>query len=63
MSTSVPFPAEARFYGVMTTKIFCRPDCPSRPPRPENVRFFADAAAAKAAGLRACKRCSPGREP
>ncbi|HWJ75963.1 MAG TPA: Ada metal-binding domain-containing protein [Kaistia sp.] len=63
MSTTVPFPAEARIYGVTTTGIFCRPDCPSRSPRPENVRFFADAAAAETAGLRACKRCAPGREP
>ncbi|QGN53496.1 bifunctional transcriptional activator/DNA repair enzyme AdaA [Novosphingobium sp. Gsoil 351] len=45
--------------GVMTTGIYCRPSCPARPPKRENVRFFADTAAARAAGLRACLRCSP----
>lgn len=45
--------------GVMTTGIYCRPSCPARPPKRENVRFFADPAAARAAGLRACLRCSP----
>src|SRR5215218_7176339 len=45
--------------GVMTTGIYCRPSCPARQPKRENVRFFADGAAARAAGLRACKRCSP----
>jgi AraC family transcriptional regulator of adaptative response/methylated-DNA-[protein]-cysteine methyltransferase len=46
-------------YGVMTTGVYCRPSCPSRRPLRANVRFFADAAAARAAGLRACKRCHP----
>jgi AraC family transcriptional regulator, regulatory protein of adaptative response / methylated-DNA-[protein]-cysteine methyltransferase len=45
--------------GVMSTGIYCRPSCPARQPKRENVRFFADGAAARAAGLRACKRCSP----
>jgi AraC family transcriptional regulator, regulatory protein of adaptative response / methylated-DNA-[protein]-cysteine methyltransferase len=45
--------------GVLTTGIYCRPSCPARPPKRENVRFFPDAAAAREAGLRACKRCSP----
>ena len=45
--------------GVLTTGIYCRPSCPARHPRRENVRFFADGAAARAAGLRACLRCSP----
>lgn len=59
MTVTVPFPPSARFYGVATMRIFCRPDCPSRPPRPENVRFFARAAEAEAAGYRACRRCRP----
>lgn len=37
----------------------CRPSCASRPAKRQNVRFFADPAAAEAAGLRACKRCQP----
>ncbi|MET0180162.1 MAG: methylated-DNA--[protein]-cysteine S-methyltransferase [Novosphingobium sp.] len=45
--------------GVLTTGIYCRPSCAARHPRRENVRFFADGAVARAAGLRACKRCSP----
>lgn len=49
----------AFFYGVMTTGVYCRPSCPSRQPKPENVRFFRDPAAAEAAGLRECKRCRP----
>jgi AraC family transcriptional regulator of adaptative response/methylated-DNA-[protein]-cysteine methyltransferase len=46
-------------YGVITTGVYCRPSCPSRPARPENVRFFPDPTAAEAAGLRECKRCRP----
>jgi AraC family transcriptional regulator of adaptative response/methylated-DNA-[protein]-cysteine methyltransferase len=45
--------------GVHSTGIYCRPSCPARPPRRENVAFYADAAQAEAAGLRACRRCSP----
>lgn len=45
--------------GVLTTGIYCRPSCAARHPLRENVRFFADGAAARAAGLRACKRCLP----
>jgi methylphosphotriester-DNA--protein-cysteine methyltransferase len=45
--------------GVMTTGIYCRPVCPGRPLR-KNVRFFEATADARAAGLRACKRCKPG---
>jgi AraC family transcriptional regulator of adaptative response/methylated-DNA-[protein]-cysteine methyltransferase len=44
---------------VKTTGIFCRPTCNARKPRFENVEFFADAAAAEAAGYRACLRCKP----
>ncbi len=46
-------------YGVVTTGVYCRPSCPARKPRRENVRFFAGPAEAEAAGLRACKRCRP----
>ncbi len=50
------------YVGVVTTGIYCRPSCPARP-HPENVRFYATAAAAQAAGLRACKRCRPDAVP
>jgi AraC family transcriptional regulator of adaptative response/methylated-DNA-[protein]-cysteine methyltransferase len=45
--------------GVLSTGIFCRPSCPARTPKRHNVRFYADVEAARAAGLRPCKRCSP----
>ncbi|WAC24360.1 bifunctional DNA-binding transcriptional regulator/O6-methylguanine-DNA methyltransferase Ada [Blastomonas sp. SL216] len=45
--------------GVLSTGIYCRPSCAARHPARANVRFFADGSAAKAAGLRACKRCLP----
>ncbi len=45
--------------GVLTTGIYCRPSCAARHPVRANVRFFADGAAARAAGLRPCKRCLP----
>jgi AraC family transcriptional regulator of adaptative response/methylated-DNA-[protein]-cysteine methyltransferase len=47
------------FYGVLSTGVYCRPTCPSRRPRRENVRFFAAPDAAEARGLRACRRCRP----
>jgi AraC family transcriptional regulator of adaptative response / DNA-3-methyladenine glycosylase II len=50
------------FCGVRTTGIYCRPSCPGRPKR-ENVRFFDSPAQARAAGLRACKRCRPDEVP
>lgn len=46
-------------YAVRTTGVYCRPSCPSRPKRRENVSFHADATAAQAAGFRACLRCRP----
>jgi AraC family transcriptional regulator of adaptative response/methylated-DNA-[protein]-cysteine methyltransferase len=46
-------------YSVKTTGVYCRPDCASRLPRPENVGFYASCDAAEAAGFRACKRCRP----
>lgn len=45
--------------GVLSTGIYCRPSCAARHPARANVRFFADGAAARGAGLRACKRCLP----
>ena len=53
----------AFFYAVRTTGVFCRPSCASRQPRRENVAFFTDANAARAAGYRDCKRCQPGGLP
>ncbi|WP_411282308.1 bifunctional DNA-binding transcriptional regulator/O6-methylguanine-DNA methyltransferase Ada [Gemmatimonas sp.] len=46
-------------FAVTSTKIFCRPSCPSRRPRPERVRFYATGHDARAAGFRSCKRCEP----
>src|SRR5699024_10517763 len=51
------------FAAVRTTGIFCRPSCPARTPRPENVEFFSTAAAAAEAGFRACRRCRPDASP
>jgi AraC family transcriptional regulator of adaptative response / DNA-3-methyladenine glycosylase II len=69
MSGSVrPFTAPVGYTGgvaplsaVVTTGIYCRPGCPARPD-PRNVRPFELAAAAEAAGFRACLRCRPYRE-
>jgi len=44
---------------VHSTRIFCRPTCPARRPKRENVEFFARADEAQRAGFRACKRCHP----
>lgn len=52
-------PAATFYYAVTTTGVFCRPGCKSRQPLRDNVRFFADAAAAQAAGFRPCKKCRP----
>ena len=46
-------------YGVVTTGIYCRPGCPSRLPRKENIRFFTSGEEAKRAGFRPCLRCRP----
>jgi AraC family transcriptional regulator of adaptative response / DNA-3-methyladenine glycosylase II len=51
------------FCGVTSTGIYCRPSCPARTPKRANVRFYASAAAAQAAGFRACKRCRPDATP
>jgi len=59
---------DARFDGrfftaVTTTRIYCRPVCPAPLPKAENVRYFASAAAASAAGFRPCLRCRPEAAP
>lgn len=46
------------YFGVKTTRIFCRPSCPSRPAQ-RHLEFFHTDADAKQAGYRACKRCRP----
>lgn len=51
------------FIGVVTTGIYCRPVCPVRPPKAENVRFYPSAAAASQAGFRPCLRCRPEAAP
>ena len=55
---------DGRFFtGVTSTGIYCRPVCPARTPKRENVAFHPSAAAAEAAGLRACLRCRPETAP
>lgn len=44
---------------VRTTGIYCRPSCPARHPKPENVQFFDQPCVAEAAGFRPCRRCHP----
>lgn len=51
------------FTAVRTTGIYCRPSCPAVPPKRRNVRFYPSAAAAQAAGFRACRRCRPDAVP
>jgi AraC family transcriptional regulator, regulatory protein of adaptative response / DNA-3-methyladenine glycosylase II len=59
---------DARFDGVFfcavtSTGIYCRPSCPARTPKRENMRFYPSAAAAQQAGFRACLRCRPDATP
>ena len=59
---------DARFDGkfftaVLSTGIFCRPVCPARQPKSENVRYYANAEQAQLAGFRPCKRCIPTQAP
>lgn len=55
---------DGRFFGcVKTTGIYCRPVCPARTPRRENMTFVLSAAAAEEAGFRACLRCRPETAP
>src|SRR5579862_6090705 len=46
-------------FAVSTTGVYCRPSCPARRPRRENVTFFAQPEQAEKAGFRACLRCRP----
>ncbi len=46
-------------YAVKTTKIYCRPGCPSRRPERKNVSFYPSPEMARAAGFRPCLRCEP----
>jgi AraC family transcriptional regulator, regulatory protein of adaptative response / DNA-3-methyladenine glycosylase II len=51
------------FVAVSSTGIYCRPICPARPPKRENMHFYSNAAAAEGAGYRPCLRCRPERAP
>src|SRR6202008_3977161 len=46
-------------FAVATTGVYCRPSCPARRPRRENVTFYSHPAQAERAGFRACLRCRP----
>jgi AraC family transcriptional regulator, regulatory protein of adaptative response / methylated-DNA-[protein]-cysteine methyltransferase len=48
-------------FAVRTTGVYCRPSCPARRPRRENVRFFDQPAQAEATGYRPCQRCHPAQ--
>jgi AraC family transcriptional regulator of adaptative response / DNA-3-methyladenine glycosylase II len=55
---------DGRFFSaVATTGVYCRPICPARTPHASHVRFYGCAAAAEAAGFRACHRCHPEASP
>jgi AraC family transcriptional regulator of adaptative response / DNA-3-methyladenine glycosylase II len=55
---------DGRFFTAVTsTGIYCRPVCPAPTPYAQNVRFYSCAAAAEAAGFRACRRCHPESSP
>lgn len=55
---------DGRFFtGVRSTGIYCRPICPARTPKKNNVDFYACAAAAEDAGFRPCRRCRPETSP
>ena len=51
------------FIGVRTTGIYCRPVCPARTPKRQNVTFHLSAASAQEAGYRPCLRCRPETSP
>ncbi len=51
------------FTAVTSTGVYCRPTCPAQTPKRDNVRFYRCAAAAEAAGFRACRRCRPETAP
>ena len=55
---------DGRFFAAVTsTGIYCRPICPAQTPQAHHVRFYSCAAAAEAAGFRACRRCHPEASP
>lgn len=59
---------DARFDGlfftaVKSTGIYCRPVCPAPAPKPSNISYYGNAAAAEAAGFRPCLRCRPELSP
>lgn len=47
------------YYGVITTGVYCKPSCPSRPALPKNMRFFETCDEAESQSLRPCKKCNP----
>lgn len=52
--------ADGTFYfAVRTTRVYCRPSCPARRPKRENVAFFTTREEAERAGYRPCRRCRP----
>jgi AraC family transcriptional regulator of adaptative response / DNA-3-methyladenine glycosylase II len=51
------------FIAVLSTGIYCRPICPSRSSKEENIRYYPTAAAAAEAGFRPCMRCRPECSP
>jgi len=51
------------FIGVLTTGIYCRPICPVRIPKKENIQLYRSAASAAEAGFRPCLRCRPESSP
>jgi AraC family transcriptional regulator of adaptative response / DNA-3-methyladenine glycosylase II len=51
------------FIAVTSTRIYCRPVCPAPSPKSRNIRYYASAAAASAAGFRPCLRCRPEAAP
>jgi len=63
VETRDPSADGAFVYAVLSTGIYCRPSCPSRRPRREQVVFFSLPEAAERGGFRACLRCRPGAAP
>lgn len=59
-SDGTPTPgAVLRVYGVRSTRIYCRPGCPARKARPDQIVWFVSPSEAEATGYRACRRCRP----
>lgn len=59
VANRVPAVGDPFVYGVVTTGVYCKPNCPSRRPLPQNVRFFDHVRDAQKNGFRPCKRCEP----